>query len=49
MSHVESPVDEPPWVTAAAGSLANLEVILLQKSSSPFLVDISSPLLSNQL
>ena len=38
--HVGSPVDEPPWVTAAAGSLANLEVILLQKSSSPFLVDI---------
>ena len=47
--HVGSPVDEPPWVTAAAGSLANLEVILLQKSSSPFLVDISSPLLSNQV
>ena len=35
--------------TAAAGSLANLEVILLQKSSSPLLVDISSPLLSNQV
>ena len=31
MYHVESPVDEPPWVTGAAGSLANLEVILLQK------------------
>ena len=45
--YVESPVDER--VTAAAGSLANLEVILLQKSSSPFLVDISSPLLSNQV
>ena len=45
--HVGSPVDEPPWVTAA-GRLANLEVILLQKSSSPFLVDMSSPLLSNQ-
>ena len=29
--HVGSPVDEPPWVTAAAGSLANLEVILLQR------------------
>ena len=46
--HVGSPVDEPPWVTAA-GRLANLEVILLQKSSSPFLVDMSSPLLSNQV
>ena len=40
--HVGSPVDEPPWVTAA-GSLANLEVILLQKSSSPFLVDQPPP------
>ena len=29
MYHVESPVDEPPWVAAAADSLANLEVILL--------------------
>ena len=29
MYHVEFPVDEPSWVTAAAGSLANLEVILL--------------------
>ena len=29
--HVESSVDEPPWVTAAAGSLANLELILLRK------------------
>ena len=27
MYHVESPVDEPPWVTAAVGSLANLEVL----------------------
>ena len=32
MYHVESPVYEPPWVIAAAGSLANLEIILLQKS-----------------
>ena len=47
--HVGSPVDKPPWVTAAAGSLANLEVILLQKSSSPFLVDIFRPLLPNQV
>ena len=34
-----------PWVTAAAGSLANLEVILLQKSSSPSLVDQPPPLI----
>ena len=27
MYHVESPVDEPSWVTAAVGSLANLEVL----------------------
>ena len=27
MYHVEFPVDEPSWVTAAAGSLANLEVL----------------------
>ena len=25
--HVGSPVDEPPWVTAAAGSLAHGEII----------------------
>ena len=46
MYHVESPVDEPPWVTAAAGSLASLKVILLLKSSSPLLVDMSSPYLN---
>ena len=27
MYHVEFPVDEPSWVTAAVGSLANLEVL----------------------
>ena len=27
-------VDEPPWVTAAAGSLANLEVIPVQQPFS---------------
>ena len=48
--HVESPFDERHGLLhAAVGSLANLEVILLQKSSIHLLVDISSPLLSNKV